>query len=63
MVRKLTKIVCIVGLAVFPSGSVKLGGESPTGSVKKFTRKRPAYTPVGLKQTILKNERKSKTGK
>ena len=41
MIRKLTKMVIFVGLAVFPSGSVKLCRESPTGSVKKFTKKRP----------------------
>ena len=36
-------MVIFAGLAVFPSGSVKLCGESPTGSVKKFTKKRPVY--------------------
>ena len=35
----LTWLEKFAGLAVFPSGSVKLGRESPTGSVKKFTIK------------------------
>ena len=30
---------------VFPSGSVKLWGASPTGSVKKITKIRPASNP------------------
>ena len=29
------------GLAVFPSGSVKLWGQSPVGSAKKIAKKRP----------------------
>ena len=41
-------MVIFAGLAVFPSGSVKLCGESPTGSVKKFTKKRPAYLGSGM---------------
>ena len=43
MIRKLTKVVFFASFAVFLLGSVKLYRESPTGSVKINSLKKPAH--------------------